>query len=577
MIPRIRTTSLAALSGLVTVGLVWVGSPAAVSVPVNPACPPAFTVAELVDDQPVNGLTVASGTTPAAFTGSLVGVMEDGIAPGIDMILVDLTSPDIDAVGGIWSGMSGSPVYAADGRLIGAVAYGLSAGPSPIAGVTPAEAMYALLDNPAAPARSIPRALAREMVASGRATRAQVDSGMARLPLPLGVRGLASGRFAQIVDRFKVTDVHPFSLTGAGSDATVSDIVPGGNLGVSLGYGDLTAAGIGTVTAVCATEVLGFGHPLNWIGPSSYFLHPASAVYVQADSTFSPFKVANLGAPVGVVEQDRMAAVHGLTGALPESTYVRTSITEGLGAPRVGESWVASLNDLSWMAPTAQLVGSDSVHDGINAGSAAVLTTITGETAGGALFTVTHEDRFASPWDITFESTVDGYDLIGQLVSNAFTDLTISEVSVESTLSTEYRYFRPRNVERLVHGVWTHIDNYSLLKARPGSTIRLRVTLGSYRDRYGDLQFTMGMLVPQALAPGTNGFISLDAGSNMIGMQPSAATFDELVADLNDRASRDEIWSALRWDGKRTYNTSWRTDLDEFVQIARYYRVRVVS
>jgi hypothetical protein len=37
--------------------------------------------------------------------------------------------------------MSGSPVYAADGRLIGAVAYGL-AGASTIAGITPAADMY---------------------------------------------------------------------------------------------------------------------------------------------------------------------------------------------------------------------------------------------------------------------------------------------------------------------------------------------------------------------------------------------------------------------------------------------------
>ena len=40
--------------------------------------------------------------------------------------------------------MSGSPVYAADGRLVGAVAYGL-AGSSPIAGITPAAEMVKLL------------------------------------------------------------------------------------------------------------------------------------------------------------------------------------------------------------------------------------------------------------------------------------------------------------------------------------------------------------------------------------------------------------------------------------------------
>ena len=37
--------------------------------------------------------------------------------PGVDMIMMRLTSAEIDRVGGIWAGMSGSPVYAADGRL----------------------------------------------------------------------------------------------------------------------------------------------------------------------------------------------------------------------------------------------------------------------------------------------------------------------------------------------------------------------------------------------------------------------------------------------------------------------------
>ena len=53
------------------------------------------------------------------------------------MVMMRLSSPEIDRVGGIWQGMSGSPVYAEDGRLIGAVAYGMSWGPSPVAGVTP--------------------------------------------------------------------------------------------------------------------------------------------------------------------------------------------------------------------------------------------------------------------------------------------------------------------------------------------------------------------------------------------------------------------------------------------------------
>lgn len=97
---------------------------------------------------PATGLTVEKGTVPDPFTATVLGVVENGIAPDLDLIIVDTDSPAIQRAGGIWAGMSGSPVYAQDGRLIGAVAYGLSAGPSPIAGVTPAEDMYAVLDRP---------------------------------------------------------------------------------------------------------------------------------------------------------------------------------------------------------------------------------------------------------------------------------------------------------------------------------------------------------------------------------------------------------------------------------------------
>ena len=99
-----------------------------------------------------HGLTVSRGTTVEQFDVTVLGVLDDGIAPGVDMILVETESPAITAAGGIWAGMSGSPVYAdaAPNKLIGAVAYGLSGGPSKIGGLAAAEDMNRLLDLPAA-------------------------------------------------------------------------------------------------------------------------------------------------------------------------------------------------------------------------------------------------------------------------------------------------------------------------------------------------------------------------------------------------------------------------------------------
>src|SRR5262245_66372500 len=140
--PFARRVPRAALAALISAALAatWLSTSTALAAPADP-CPAAFPVADLVPGMVANGLTVEKGNTADPFTATVVGVIKDGIASGLDMIIVETDSPAITRTGGIWAGMSGSPVYAADGRLIGAVAYSLSFGPSPIAGVTPAADM----------------------------------------------------------------------------------------------------------------------------------------------------------------------------------------------------------------------------------------------------------------------------------------------------------------------------------------------------------------------------------------------------------------------------------------------------
>src|SRR3954452_315802 len=152
-------------------------------------CPAAYPVDALTRGQAVTGLTVSQGTEPDGFTGQVIGVLKDGIMPGLDMIMMRLSSPEIDRVG-VWAGMSGSPVYAQDGRLIGAVSYGLAFGPSPVAGVTPAADMKALLDGSAAmqPARvlsstrqvALSQPVQRRLVSAGLVSNAQASEGLAR-------------------------------------------------------------------------------------------------------------------------------------------------------------------------------------------------------------------------------------------------------------------------------------------------------------------------------------------------------------------------------------------------------------
>jgi hypothetical protein len=102
-------------------------------------CPEVFPVAEIETGMQAEGWTVEHGNVPQPFAVEVLGVLRDGIALGRDMIIVEIAdepgSTMIARAGGIWAGMSGSPVYVGD-RLLGAVAWAFGVGPSRVGGVT---------------------------------------------------------------------------------------------------------------------------------------------------------------------------------------------------------------------------------------------------------------------------------------------------------------------------------------------------------------------------------------------------------------------------------------------------------
>jgi hypothetical protein len=93
--------------------------------------------------------------------------------------------------------------------------------------------------------------------------------------MPFSVSGLSNRHLQKVADRF---DIKRPLVVGAGTSANAKPtaIVAGGNLVASLSYGDVTYAGIGTATAVCGNQVLAFGHPMLWSGPSTLSMHGPS-------------------------------------------------------------------------------------------------------------------------------------------------------------------------------------------------------------------------------------------------------------------------------------------------------------
>jgi len=520
--------------------------------------------------QPVTGLTVTSGTTPTDFTGQVVGVIRDGIAPGLDMVLARLTSPEIDRVGGIWQGMSGSPVYAADGRLIGAVAYGLSWGPSPVAGITPAAEMYRLLKtaptDPAARATlrqaageesiDIPRVMTQRLVSTGVVEREEAQDGLTRLPIPLGISGMASAkRLQQAKKAFALPGVRVHQTGTATSADEPIPVVAGGNLAASLAYGDLSAVGVGTATAVCGTEVLAFGHPMVFSGPSHLTMHGADAVFVQEESLGPPFKVANAGAPVGGIAQDRLAGIYGMqsSAAVPDTTDI-TSYVEVPGEwSRTGTTRISVPDSVPDMAAFHLLVDQDRVFEAISGGSAQVGWTVTGTRADGRTFTFTRSDRFANQYDISFEPTWDLYDQLAQMHFNDVENITLDRIRTTSSMTRKYSAYSIAKVRILMGKRWRDLRTDRPLFLRGGTTRKFRVLLTS--KQLGPARVQLALPVPKQIGRKSGMLEILGGGSYYGGGEGEFSesgygttgpeTFDALLRRLRETPRNDQVLANL--------------------------------
>ena len=557
---RRRLAALTAVTGLVAVLPVIAGTPGAGAAPVED-CAEAFPLSEVAVDQAVTGLTVSRGTTPAEFTGTVLGVITDGISPGVDLIIADLDSPALDAAGGIWQGMSGSPVYAEDGRVLGAVSYGLSGGPSPIAGITPFEAM----DDYLAPPQNVtfsPK-LAQRVAATPEVTAKAASRGLTQLEVPIGVAGVPG----RILSR-ALTEAQGHSWLSRGAmvmgkapaapaGPTADDVVAGGNLAASYSYGDVAFAGVGTATSVCDGRVVGFGHPLDFLGDDRTLgLHPATAVYVQPDSLGAPFKVANLGDPVGTITDDHLAGITGSFGATPEVITVQSHVVDGT-RERLGTSYVSVPEALAEVAFYQHVGNHVTVVDEQGPGAETQTWTIEGFDSDGSPFTFTHSDLFASEDDLLFASAFALPDLLGAMT--AIEGVRITSVLNEVVVQPDAKVLRLGTIQQFRSGRFVTVTEDRPAIARAGGLLKVRVNLlGDTRARWRNLSFS----VPPR-ARGWSGAMFVQGGASSgdeeeedfrVGSARRAAAegseLDELLADFGDRLRADQLRGQMYLEGR---------------------------
>lgn len=550
---RSRLASGGLVSAVISGVLIAVPSVAAHAAPTE--CPASFPTADAVDGLTGTGYTVERGTTADPFTAKVLGRITDGIAPGIDMIMADLDSPALRRAGGVWAGMSGSPVYAADGRLIGSVSYGLALS-SPIAGITPAEDMKKLLPATGAARTTIKvnAKTAKRIARTGDVTAAAADDGFVQLKVPVSVSGVSrqSGKFLKHLRKTAGVRVR---TNGAriGAASSPSEITAGSNFAAALSYGDVSMAGVGTTTFVCNGVAVAFGHPMISAGKVQFTAHPATAIYIQPDPVFGPFKVANPGGPVGTVDLDRTTGIRAKLGQTPSTTFPITTSLVPKGETAVTgtttgvyQPWAADIAALHLQSNIVKALGAD------GAGSAALKFTIKGQTAAGSPFTLVRSDHYADPDYISFAPADDLYGLIYQLVHQPFKDIKITSVDVAGTVDSDINQYRVTAVKMYKKGKW--VPQKGAIVTKPGKTVYRQVTLTKYRSSKTIIA-KLKVKIP-ARTQGAFGTLTISDGRNAGYFAAEPTSLTGLLKQLKSYPPQDAVAGTLELEnGQTSVNT----------------------
>ena len=550
-----RSTLVAAVSALAIVAALVSHVPAnGTTLCTSP--PPVVAEKDLKPGTMGTAWTVIKGTTPVSFDVKVLGTLKDGIAPGIDFILIKTSGPVIDKTGGIAAGMSGSPVYVG-GVLAGSVSYGFVGADPTIGGMTPAVDMEKILgyEPPpvARPSVRIGEGLRRAFARASASTDFASSPTVARpLRVPMMVSGLTSPTETRRLQHWFTKAGTPFVLTSGSSAAAPTSPsklgappAPGDAIGAVYSFGDATFGAIGTTTLTCDDQFVAFGHPFNFSGQTSLAYTNAKILQTLSDpSRFSGgFKLGAITTTAGSVTQDRLAGIGGITGVLPTLTPVTSDLSDPLlGTSRQGETQVASQRVLPDIAYSHAFLNLATVGDQEGPGSANLDVKIQGTDELGEPWTVEMSDLYASQYDLPDEAGFESTFLpLERLVSQNFENVSIDSVSIQGTVSSQDLTAQVEQVlsrTRVQHG----FASRNTILVRRGGLIHLRVMLlpaGSHTTVPVDLT----VHVPN-LRRGAELELFVGGGSEL-GGHGKITSFAGLVAALNHQPKRSEVVAQL--------------------------------
>jgi hypothetical protein len=529
-------------------------------------CPTVMPVADVEAGMSGTGYTVSKGTTPEPFDAEILGVYPDALLPGRDLILAEVHSTAIDKVGGVWFGMSGSPVYVTQGgteKLVGAVAFGFSFGPSQVIGLTAAEDMAKVLGYvagagaPRIPAKVRLSASMQQDVAEATSTTAsEIPDSLVQLKVPVSVSGAgvpgASKVLARMQKRLNRQGVKARLFAGASASATAAatpaDMIPGSNFAAALSYGDLTFAAIGTTTFQCDGMAMAFGHPFLFEGQASFGANSANALTIYPDPVFSPFKLATVTGAVGTVDQDRFAGIRADFGAVPLTSPI-TSVTtaRNTGRTQDGLTEVVPSDDeffFPFLSSYHEYLQVISAMDQYSGGSGTVEWTVTGTRADGSPWQLTRNNMVSTQYDLPYEAIHEFDHMIFRLAFQDYEDITFTGVDFSDvTVREAIRQFAVSKILVSVDG--GRFEKTRRVRANPGSRIALRVTLNPYDENLSKKVVEFAVRVPKGAR--RDGNIQVFGGpGHHTGIVGKAASFDGLLEKMRTDIPNNNVGVKLR-------------------------------
>ena len=549
------------------------GTSAAPSSAPGNTCPDVMPVAEVTAGMMGTGYTVSRGTTPDPFDAEILGVYPDAILPGRDLIMAEVHSPAIDAVKGVWFGMSGSPVYVTQGgteKLVGAVAWGFSFGPSHVIGLTAAEDMVDVLDygmTVKSSARTSPsrirltQRMRRTVAQASESTLAEVPGTLAQLKMPVSVSGVSGpgGKRAlrsmqrHLNRRGASVRLYAGASANPAAAAAPADLVPGSNFAAALSYGDLTFAGIGTTTFQCNGFAMAFGHPFFFEGKTTIGANAASALTIYPDPVFSPFKLATVGANVGTVDQDRIAGIRAdFSQPLPTTPIDSTTTAENTGRTQQGHTDVVLPQEIPFLAPYHEYLQIVSAMDQFSEGSGEISWTLTGTKADGTPWELHRSNKISSEWGIPYEMVHEMEHMLYRLAFQNFEEVEFTGVDFETvTVRDEVRQYAVSKVLVSVNG--KPYEKTRRIRVRPGARLRLRVTLNPYEENLSKRTVELAVRVPRDAR--RDGVLRIFGGpGHHTGIVGKASSFDNLLRKMSSDPVNNRVATSLRI-GRRTRDT----------------------